>query len=169
MVKCRHGLMLVGPANSGKSTVLNTLIKTLNIMVVENPGFEETQIDSFVINPKSVTMNQLYGNYDQISQEFKDGIIGSVFRHCAYQNPKLHRQWIIFDGPVDANWIENMNTVLDDNKRLCLVNGEVIQMTDLMNMIFETHDLSFASPATVSRCGMVFCPADTYGGWTSLL
>ena len=116
-----------------------------------------------------MTIEQLYGRYDLISQEFQDGIIGSLFRKCAYKNTIKMRQWIVFDGPVDPNWIENMNSVLDDNKRLCLVNGEIIQMKDYMNMIFETYDLTFASPATVSRLGMVFCPAETYGGWYSLL
>ena len=118
--------MLVGPADSGKTTTYKVLAKSITKVVEQDPSFEELKVEAYVINPKSISLAQLYGSYDSISQEFTDGVLGSIFRFCAYKTPLKQRRWIVFDGPVDANWIENMNTVLDDNKRLCLMNSEII-------------------------------------------
>lgn len=113
-------------------------------------------MQKFECNPKAISIKLLFGEVDEASGDWQDGITALMFRQCQEETYKSDLKWVIFDGPVDALWIENMNTVLDDNKKLCLANGETIKMTTSMNIIFEVQDLLEASPATVSRCGMVF-------------
>ena len=107
-------------------------------------------------------MGELYGEVDFISQEWTDGLASKIMR-MASQEQSEEKSWTIFDGPVDAIWIENMNTVLDDNMTLCLSNGQRIKLRPQMRMLFEVMDLAVASPATVSRCGMVYLTAEALG------
>jgi len=130
-VKGRHGVMLVGPPAAAKTATYKVLAQALSSKSSEVNGDKDMDdeaetVETFLINPRSLTMSELYGSFDQISHEFSDGVLGRLFRDCATASTPPAHQWIIFDGPVEADWIENLNTVLDDNKKLCLLNGEVI-------------------------------------------
>ena len=73
-------------------------------------------------------------------------------------------KWIVLDGDIDPMWIESLNTVMDDNKVLTLASNERIPLTPSMRLLFEISHLRTATPATVSRAGILFInPADL--GW----
>eukprot|EP01012_Entosiphon_sulcatum_P030911 TRINITY_DN3847_c0_g1_i1.p1 TRINITY_DN3847_c0_g1~~TRINITY_DN3847_c0_g1_i1.p1 ORF type:complete len:4187 (-),score=787.17 TRINITY_DN3847_c0_g1_i1:47-10915(-) len=156
----RHGLMLVGPTGAGKTSCYKILQKAMTAIsgkksVATLDALRYPKVRTHICNPKCITMKQLYGAFDESTHEWSDGILSVLFRKAA-QDASGTKNWVMFDGPVDALWIESMNTVLDENKRLCLVSGEIIQMSKHMTIMFEVEDLAVASPATVSRCGMIY-------------
>lgn len=65
-------------------------------------------------------------------------------------------KWIVLDGDIDPMWIESLNTVMDDNKVLTLASNERIPLTPTMRLLFEISHLRTATPATVSRAGILF-------------
>ncbi|XP_045081518.1 dynein axonemal heavy chain 2 isoform X2 [Coregonus clupeaformis] len=150
----RHSTMIVGKTGSGKTVTWRTLQSTLTTMHRKGePGFN--LVRECPLNPKAVSLGELYGEYDLSTNEWTDGVLSSLMRGaCADEKPD--EKWIVFDGPVDTLWIESMNSVMDDNKVLTLINGERISMPEQVSLLFECEDLSQASPATVSRCGMVY-------------
>ncbi|KAG5463924.1 hypothetical protein LSCM1_00097 [Leishmania martiniquensis] len=156
----RHGQMAVGPTMGGKTSATRVLQAAMTHLRKEQKSTKFAEVKTYCLNPKSITMAQLYGGFDEATGEWRDGIIGELFRIAARDTTDT-RQWIIFDGPVDALWIESMNTVLDENKKLCLISGEIIAMTPYMNCWFEVEDLAVASPATVSRAGMIYLEPNT--------
>ncbi|XP_069789574.1 dynein axonemal heavy chain 10 isoform X2 [Narcine bancroftii] len=144
----RHTTMIVGPTGGGKTVVINTLCQAQTRMSLV------TKL--YTLNAKAISVIELYGILDPVTRDWTDGILSNIFRDINKPTDKKERRYILFDGDVDALWVENMNSVMDDNKLLTLANGERIRLQAHCALLFEVGDLQYASPATVSRCGMVY-------------
>jgi dynein heavy chain len=159
MCLVRHSLMLVGPSGTGKSKIVNVLQQAFQSIVVPPDASAEAMIgqpQKFVtMNPKAILSGQMFGTMDVAAGEWNDGIFSQLWRKA--NKDKKNFTWLVLDGPVDAIWIENMNTVMDDNKLLTLANNDRIPMLrPNVTLHFEVEDLRNASPATVSRAGIIY-------------
>ncbi|KAL9059033.1 MAG: hypothetical protein Q9162_001421 [Coniocarpon cinnabarinum] len=146
-----HGLMMVGSSGAGKSATWSALLSALQ----EIEGVEGV---SYVIDPKVMSKEALYGSLDPTTREWSDGLFTGILRKIIdnLRGEGSRRHWIIFDGDVDPEWVENLNSVLDDNKLLTLPNGERLVLPPNVRILFEVETLRYATLATVSRCGMVW-------------
>lgn len=151
-----HGLMMVGSSGSGKSSAWRVLLKALQRV-------DNVEGVCHVIDPKVMSKESLYGTLDSTTREWTDGLFTSILRKIVdnLRGEESKRHWIVFDGDVDPIWVENLNSVLDDNKMLTLPNGERLNLPPNVRIMFEVETLRYATLATVSRCGMVWFSDDT--------
>ncbi|CAF0769940.1 unnamed protein product [Adineta steineri] len=143
----RMGVVIVGPSGSGKS-VLWKMLQHAMLKI-------DQTVRTYIMNPKSMPRIQLLGHIDIDTREWSDGVLTAASR-AVVKEPLEIQSWIVCDGDVDPEWVESLNSVLDDNRLLTMPSGERIQFGPNVNFLFETHDLSCASPATISRMGMIF-------------
>ncbi|NXB03113.1 DYH9 protein, partial [Cnemophilus loriae] len=157
LLSVRHSVFVVGAAGTGKSQVLRSLHKTYQRMK-RRPVWTD-------LNPKAVTNDELFGVINPATREWKDGLFSSIMRELAnisHDGPK----WMVLDGDIDPMWIESLNTVMDDNKVLTLASNERIPLNPTMRLLFEISHLRTATPATVSRAGILYInPSDL--GWNA--
>ena len=110
----RHTTMIVGPTGGGKSLILETL-KNARLVA------DGITVRSCVLNAKAQPLNELYGLMDPVTRDWADGILSKLFRELNEPLPpgkENEVRQIIYDGDVDALWVENMNSVMDDNRRV---------------------------------------------------
>lgn len=160
ILQVRHCMFIIGKAGSGKSTIWRILADALNHL-------GQKTVYEFA-DPKAVTSDELFGCMNPKTKEWKDGVLSTIMRDMNRNNGKFNEEqaykWVILDGDVDPEWIESLNTVMDDNKVLTLVSQERIPLTPEMRMILEVSHLNNATPATVSRGGVLFIN-DIDVGW----
>ncbi|MBN3282111.1 DYH17 protein, partial [Polyodon spathula] len=159
LLAVRHSVFIIGNAGTGKSEVLKSLNKTYQTMKRKPVAVD--------LDPKAVTCDELFGVINPATREWKDGLFSCIMRDLAivsHDGPK----WIVLDGDIDPMWIESLNTVMDDNKVLTLASNERIPLNTTMRLVFEISHLRTATPATVSRAGILYInPADL--GWNPVV
>ncbi|CAB3224979.1 unnamed protein product [Arctia plantaginis] len=158
----RMGVVIVGPPGSGKTTIRRLLKSAL--------AHQGKNVVEYIICPKAMSRDWLLGNIDHDTRQWTDGVISSTALEISNQ-PSDVWSWVVCDGDIDPEWIEALNSVLDDNRLLTLPSGWRIQFGTNVNFLFETHSLEHASPATVSRMGIILlsddvsCDLDVLSNW----
>nr|3J67_A Chain A, Dynein motor domain [Strongylocentrotus purpuratus]3J68_A Chain A, Dynein motor domain [Strongylocentrotus purpuratus] len=156
MQKTQQALILVGKAGCGKTATWKTVIDAMAI-------FDGHANVVYVIDTKVLTKESLYGSMLKATLEWRDGLFTSILRRVndditgTFKNSRI---WVVFDSDLDPEYVEAMNSVLDDNKILTLPNGERLPIPPNFRILFETDNLDHTTPATITRCGLLWFSTD---------
>eukprot|EP00884_Botryococcus_braunii_P010094 jgi/Botrbrau1/19086/Bobra.0077s0003.2 len=160
LLAIRHCVFLMGPTGAGRTECYRVLARAIATGTDKpiNTYLEATNRKKVTIrdlDPKAISTQELYGYVNMATREWKDGLLSSIMRELA-NIPDDNPKWILLDGDLDANWIESMNSVMDDNRLLTLPSNERIRLLPHMKLIFEIRDLKYATPATATRAGILY-------------
>lgn len=138
----RCGALVVGDACTGKSSLIRALS-------------ERRKAFCLYYNPTN--MSSLFGCIDSVTGEWRD----SCFVRDLRSNMDARGEvWFVFDSNVESWWIEDFNSILDDNRLLCLSSGERIRIPRHYRFLFECDSLQNATPATLTRVFLLCMETD---------
>lgn len=130
----RMGVVVLGPPGCGKSTIIAVLKQA-----ILNSG---RLVKSHTIAPKSMNRVQLLGRLDPDTRQWNDGVLTATAVQVN-DEPADVTSWIVCDGDVDPDWIEALNSVLDDNK---LAENTTDAANSIENINFFASHLPDCSP-----------------------
>ncbi len=105
--------------------------------------------------PQSIASQRIFGVYDSMSGQWKEGILPAILRKAIHSSPDIVKHWLLLDGELSQEYMENLYSALDESHKLCLSNSESLIIPNEFKFFFETSTIANATPATISRCGIV--------------
>ncbi|CAH1226669.1 DNAH5 [Branchiostoma lanceolatum] len=161
------GIIVAGPPASGKSSCIATLVEALSSISAPTPSTRGRGKPALGTSHKLLRLNPLvvddyglvFGHLNQ-NHDWVDGIFTHAWRKACRNKSTT---WLCLDGPLNPGWADNFSSVLDNENTFHLPNGDRLPLSDNVRLLFETTDLQFASPATISRAGIVYMDKNVLG------
>ena len=163
----RNGVIALGPSGTGKTSCVEAMARAMTSTLASNVTSGGVEISC--VFPKALTMASLYGQSSDSASGalpiWNEGLIPTMLRSIANSGKIDHSKtkitFVVMDGPMDSEWVNNISPLLETSEHMHLPAFEVVASPELNTWMFEGQDLVSASPAAVSRCGIVyFCNPD---------
>ena len=140
-----NNVIIIGESLSGKTKAIKVASRALS-------SNDKMKVE--VINPKTLTIKQLYGYLDS-SQSWIHGVLSRILKDFS-ESLTSSNKFLIFDGPMDIEWMEGINTILDDNRELYLASGATISLDKSIKIMFEVENLKSATPGMINKCNIIY-------------
>ncbi|CEF67457.1 Dynein heavy chain at 62B [Strongyloides ratti] len=138
-------ILMLGCSLTGKSTLLKLASEMLN-------HISNKKIIIKRFNPSRFSQESIFGTFHQTFNDWNNGFLVEMLMSKLDETEEL---WIVFDGLLDSEWAESLNSLLDSNNKLNLANGESILLESNIKIFFETDSVEKIAASTISRCRVI--------------